>query len=63
VLGALLFAGVDALQLQLAISSTFDSVPRELLIALPYLVVVATLAISGRGVRYPGAYLRPYRRA
>ncbi|HEX5535265.1 MAG TPA: ABC transporter permease [Actinomycetales bacterium] len=63
VLGALLFAGVDALQLQLAISSTFDSVPRELLIALPYLVVVATLAVSGRGVRYPGAYLRPYRRA
>ncbi len=63
VFGALLFAGVDALQLQLAISSTFESVPRELLIALPYLVVVATLAISGRGVRYPGAYLRPYRRA
>jgi simple sugar transport system permease protein len=63
VLGALLFAGVDALQLQLAISSTFEAVPRELLIALPYLVVVATLAISGRGVRYPGAYLRPYRRA
>jgi simple sugar transport system permease protein len=63
VLGALLFAAVDALQLQLAISPSFSDVPRELLIALPYLAVVATLAVSGRGVRYPGAYLRPYRRA
>ena len=37
--------------------------PNELLIALPYLVVIAALAIRGRGVRYPGSYLTPYRRA
>ena len=63
VLGALLFGFFDALQLQLAITSAFGSFPNELLIALPYLVVIAALAIRGRGVRYPGSYLTPYRRA
>jgi len=33
-----------------------------LLLALPYLVVIAALALSGRNVEYPGAYLKPYRR-
>ncbi|AWB89171.1 ABC transporter permease [Homoserinimonas hongtaonis] len=63
VAGALLFAVTDALQLQLAISPLFSGVPNELLIAFPYLVVIAALAIWGRGIRYPGAYLKPYRRA
>lgn len=62
VAGALLFGIADALQLQLAITSEFGGVPNELLIAGPYLVVVAALVIWGRGLRYPGAYLRPYRR-
>lgn len=61
--GALLFAVTDALQLQLAITSLFSGVPNELMIAFPYLVVIAALAIWGRGVRYPGSYLKPYRRA
>jgi ABC-type uncharacterized transport system permease subunit len=63
VAGALLFGFTDALQLQLAITPLFSAVPNELLIAFPYLVVIAALAIWGRGVRYPGAYLTPYRRA
>jgi len=63
VAGALLFGLFDALQLQLAITPAFAAVPNELLIALPYLVVIAALAVRGRGVRYPGAYLTPYRRA
>jgi ABC-type uncharacterized transport system permease subunit len=63
VLGALLFAGVDALQLQLVITPAFSGIPRELMLALPYLVVIAALAASGRGLVYPGAYLKPYRRA
>ena len=63
VLGALLFAGADALQLQLGITQAFAGVPRELLIAVPYLVVIAALAVSGRNVAYPGAYLTPYRRS
>ena len=63
VVGALLFGFADALQLQLAITSEFSDVPNELLIAVPYLVVIAALVVWGRGIRYPGAYLRPYRRA
>ncbi len=63
VAGALLFGLFEALQLQLAITPAFGSVPNELLIALPYLVVIAALAVRGRGVRYPGAYLTAYRRA
>ncbi|HEV7956988.1 MAG: transporter permease [Microbacteriaceae bacterium] len=63
VAGALLFGFTDALQLQLAITPFFSAVPNELMIAFPYLVVIAALAIWGRGVRYPGAYLTPYRRA
>lgn len=62
ILGGLLFAAVDALQLQLAITSQFADVPRELFIAAPYLVVIVALAISGRNVAYPAAYLKPYRR-
>ncbi|MDC5696551.1 ABC transporter permease [Intrasporangium calvum] len=62
VASALLFAVVDAAQLQLAITPTFAHVPRELMIALPYLAVIIALAVAGRGLRYPGAYLKPYRR-
>lgn len=63
VAGALLFGVADALQLQLAITPEFGDVPNELLIAVPYLVVIGALVVWGRGIRYPGAYLRPYRRA
>jgi ABC-type uncharacterized transport system permease subunit len=63
VVGALLFAGVYSLQLRLRILPGWDDVPFELLLALPYLVVIVALALSGRNVAYPGAYLRPYRRA
>lgn len=61
-LGALLFAGVFALQLRLRILPGWGEVPFELLLALPYLVTIAALAVSGRNVAYPGAYLKPYRR-
>jgi simple sugar transport system permease protein len=63
VAGALLFAGVYALQLRLRILPGWGEVPFELLLALPYLVTIAALAVSGRNVAYPGAYLKPYRRA
>ena len=62
VLGALIFAGTDALQLQLAITKTFSDVPRELMLALPYLAVIAALAVGGRKVHYPASYLKAYRR-
>ncbi len=63
VLGALLFAAVYALQLRLRLLPSWSSVPFELLLALPYVVVILALAVSGRNVAYPGAYLKPYRRA
>jgi ABC-type uncharacterized transport system permease subunit len=61
--GALLFAAVYSLQLRLRILPGWGDVPFELLLALPYLVVIVALAISGRNVAYPGAYLKPYRRS
>jgi ABC-type uncharacterized transport system permease subunit len=63
VLGALLFSAVYSLQLRLRILPGWDAVPFEVLLALPYLVVIAALALSGRNVAYPGAYLKPYRRS
>jgi general nucleoside transport system permease protein len=62
VLGTLLFAGIFALQLRLRILPGWSGVPYELLLALPYLVTIGALAISGRHVAYPGAYLKPYHR-
>ncbi|MFV2064904.1 MAG: ABC transporter permease [Chloroflexota bacterium] len=63
VLGALVFAAVFSLGLRLRIEVGFEDVPFELLLALPYLVVIAALALSGRNVPYPGAYLKAYRRS
>ena len=63
VLGGLLFAFVDALQLQLVITPEFSGVPREVMIALPYIVVIVALTLTGRNLTYPGAYLQPYRRS
>ncbi len=62
VAGALLFSAVYSLQLRLRVTPGWQDVPFELLLALPYLVVIAALALSGRNVAYPGAYLKPYRR-
>jgi general nucleoside transport system permease protein len=63
VLGALIFALTDALQLQLAITTAFGAIPREVMLALPYVAVITALAIWGRKVHYPGSYLKAYRRA
>lgn len=63
VLGALIFAVTDALQLQLAITTAFGAIPREVMLALPYVAVITALAVWGRKVHYPGSYLKAYRRA
>lgn len=60
--GAALFSLVNAGQLQLRLLSSFSDVPFEILLALPFLAVIIGLAISGRNVSYPGAYLKPYKR-
>ncbi len=58
--GARLFGGVFALQLRLQAQGV--QLPYELLLALPYLMTIAALAIAGRNAPYPGAYLKPYHR-
>ena len=63
VIGALLFSVIFSLQFRLRILPEFSALPFELLLALPYLVVIGALALSGRNVAYPGAYLKPYRRS
>lgn len=63
VLGALVFSFVYSLQFRLRILPGFGELPFELLLALPYVVVILALALSGRNVAYPGAYLKPYRRS
>ena len=59
--GALLFGGVFALQLRLQLLDLVD-IPFEFFLALPYLVTIIALALAGRNVAYPGAYLKAYRR-
>lgn len=61
--GALIFAVTNALQLQLAINPHFSAIPRELMLALPYLAVIVALTLWGRKMRYPPSYLKAYRRA
>jgi len=63
VLGALIFAAVYSLGLRLRITPGFEDIPNEVMLALPYLIVILALALSGRNVPYPGAYLKSYRRS
>ncbi|MCX6048973.1 MAG: ABC transporter permease [Chloroflexi bacterium] len=58
--GALLFGGFQALQLRLQASGF--QLPYQALLALPYLVTIAALALAGRNVSAPSALLKPYRR-
>lgn len=58
--GALLFSFVQALQLRLQASGV--ALPYELLLALPYLLTIAAIALVGRNVAAPAALLKPYRR-
>lgn len=58
--GALLFSFVQALQLRL--QATGIALPYELLLALPYVLTIAAIALVGRNVSAPAALLKPYRR-
>jgi simple sugar transport system permease protein len=58
--GALLFGGLQALQLRLQAEGL--PLPYELLLALPYIITILVLAAAGRNVSVPAALLKPYRR-
>ena len=60
-LGALLFAFFDALQLRLQQSG--DSLlPYQLYLMLPYLLSILALVVVARNAAYPQALMKPYRK-
>ena len=64
-LGALLFALFDALQLRLQQSGTAlfgVAVPYQVYLMLPYLLSIAALVLVARRAAYPQALMKPYRR-
>jgi general nucleoside transport system permease protein len=58
--GALIFGGVQALQLRLQTLGL--KLPYELFLSLPYLVTIIALTIAGRNASAPSALLKPYKR-
>jgi simple sugar transport system permease protein len=58
--GAMLFGGIQALQLRL--QTTGLKMPYEAFLALPYIATIVALAITGRKSTGPAAVLKPYRR-
>ncbi len=60
-LGALLFAAFDALQLRLQQSSG-GLLPYQLYLMMPYLLSILALALVARKAAYPHALMKPYRK-
>lgn len=60
-LGALLFAGFDALQLRLQ-QEIGAGIPYQVFLMLPYLLSIVALTIMSRRAGYPKALMVPYRK-
>ena len=60
-LGALLFAFFDALQLRLQTSGLIN-VPYQIYLMLPYLLSILALVLVARKAAYPQALMKPYRK-
>jgi simple sugar transport system permease protein len=60
-LGALLFAFFDALQLRLQQSGGID-LPYQLYLMLPYVLSIVALVLVARKASYPQALMKPYRK-
>jgi ABC-type uncharacterized transport system permease subunit len=61
VLGALLFAGFDAMQLRLQ-QGAGSAVPYQLWLMVPYLLSILALVAVARRAAYPQALMKPYRK-
>ncbi len=61
-LGAVLFAAFDALQLRLQQSSSGALVPYQFYLMVPYLLSIAALVLVARKAAYPQALMKPYRK-
>ena len=60
-LGALLFAFFDALQLRLQ-QSSFAVLPYQMYLMLPYVLSIVALVLVARRASYPQALMKPYRK-
>ena len=60
-LGALLFAGLDAFQVRLQ-QQVGAFVPYQFFLMLPYVLSIAAMVLVARRAAYPRALLKPYRR-
>lgn len=60
-LGALLFAFFDALQLRLQQTGS-DAVPYQVYLMLPYILSILALVLVARRAAYPQALMKPYRK-
>ena len=63
VAGALIFSAVSRSGCDCRSWRASLGCPRRCMLALPYVAVIVALALSGRNVPYPGAYLKAYRRS
>ncbi|WP_326537934.1 ABC transporter permease [Pseudorhodoferax sp.] len=61
-LGAVLFALFDALQLRLQQSQLGAVMPYQIYLMLPYLLSIAALVLVARKAAYPQALMKPYRK-
>ena len=61
-LGALLFAFCDALQLRLQQSGAGQVLPYQIYLMLPYALSIVALVLVARKAAYPQALMKPYRK-
>lgn len=61
-IGALLFAFFDALQIRLQTTPGADVIPYQLYLMLPYVLSIVALIIVARKASYPQALMKPYRK-
>ena len=60
-IGALLFAGLDAMQVR-AQQVAGAVIPYQFFLALPYILSIAAMVVMSRRAAYPKALLTPFRR-
>ncbi len=60
-LGALLFAGLDAMQVRVQLQLG-SFIPYQVFLMLPYILSIVAMVLVARKAQYPKALLQPYRR-
>ncbi|NRA21900.1 MAG: ABC transporter permease, partial [Oceanospirillaceae bacterium] len=59
--GALLFAGLDAMQVRLQLQLG-ALIPYQVFLMLPYILSIVAMIVVARKAKYPKALLQPFRR-